>query len=138
MIEKLKDKFTKYEVARILGARALQLSMDAPLLLKADKNQLEELNYDSLKIAEQELLEGVLPITIRRPLPKRAEKTIKKLSQEEIEKKLEKEKQEIQAKPSEEAEEEGEKEVQTAGEIMEMASPEDEAEPAEEETGEEI
>jgi len=29
----LKD-FTKYEIARILGARALQVSMDAPLLIK--------------------------------------------------------------------------------------------------------
>jgi len=41
--------FSKYEKARIVGARALQISMGAPLLL-------------NLKI---------LPITIKRPLPKR-------------------------------------------------------------------
>ena len=37
------DDFTKYEVARILGARALQISMDAPLLLKIEKKKLEEI-----------------------------------------------------------------------------------------------
>ena len=39
MIEKLEEKFTKYEIARILGARSLQLSMDAPILLKLTKEQ---------------------------------------------------------------------------------------------------
>ena len=34
VLEKLQDKFTRYEIARILGARSLQLAMDAPILLK--------------------------------------------------------------------------------------------------------
>ena len=33
-VKKSHDDFTKYEVARILGARSLQIAMDAPLLKK--------------------------------------------------------------------------------------------------------
>ena len=43
MIESLEAQFTKYEVARILGARALQIAMDAPLLLKISEKELEEM-----------------------------------------------------------------------------------------------
>ena len=68
ILEKLKDKFTKYEVARILGARSLQLAMDAPVLLKLSKEEEDELNFDSLKIAERELESDVLPITVPPPL----------------------------------------------------------------------
>ena len=46
---------TKYEKARILGARALQISMNAPLLIKIEAEDLEKINYDALKIAEVEL-----------------------------------------------------------------------------------
>ena len=77
ILEKLQEKFTKYEIARILGARSLQLAMDAPVLLKLSKEEEDKLNYDSLKIAEKELESGVLPITVRRPLPKKSEKTVK-------------------------------------------------------------
>ncbi len=134
MIEELKDKFTKYEIARILGARALQLSMDAPPLLKMNKEELEKLDFNSLKIAEKELLEDVLPITIKRPFPKKAEKTIKKLTPEEIAKKLEKEreKEKTEEKTGDneigEKEEDEEKEIEHEGEIMEMATPVDEQE----------
>jgi DNA-directed RNA polymerase subunit K len=62
--------FTKYETARIVGARALQIAMDAPLLLKLSEAELKEMQYDSLRIAEKELQEGVLPIAINRPMPK--------------------------------------------------------------------
>ena len=68
----LKEKYTKYEIARILGARSLQLAMDAPALLKMTKEEEEELSYDVLKIAEKELEAGVLPITIKRPMPKKS------------------------------------------------------------------
>ena len=53
-IEQLQEKFTRYEIARILGARSLQLAMDAPVLLKLSKEEMDELNFDSLKIAERE------------------------------------------------------------------------------------
>ena len=72
-MEKVKEHFTKYETARILGARALQLSMNAPMLLSVPKEQLEEVNFDPLKIAEIEFKAGVLPITVKRPLPERVE-----------------------------------------------------------------
>jgi len=134
MIEKLQDKFTRYEIARILGARSLQLAMDAPVLLKLSKEEEDELNYDTLKIAEKELESEILPITIRRPLPKKSEKTIKKLSEEEVKEKLEKQ-AEMQRKLAEKEEKlkqieekEEEKGIKETAEIMEMAKPEDEVE----------
>ena len=63
--------FTKYEKARIIGARALQISMGAPFFLKIDNKMLEVLNYNPVEIAKLEFEKDVLPITIKRPLPKR-------------------------------------------------------------------
>lgn len=54
---------TKYEKARILGARALQISMGAPILVDLKGET------DSLEIASKELKERVIPIVIRRYLP---------------------------------------------------------------------
>ena len=65
----MKQKFTKYEKARIIGARALQISMGAPFLLKMDKKKLEQINYSPIEIAKLEFDKGILPITIKRPLP---------------------------------------------------------------------
>ncbi len=59
-------KHTKYEVARIIGARALQLAMGAPFLIKRPKNE-----YSPVRIAIIEFEKGLLPITIKRPRPKR-------------------------------------------------------------------
>ena len=56
---------TKYEKSRIIGARALQLSMGAPILV-----EFEDI-LDPIVIAEHELESGLLPITIRRYLPDR-------------------------------------------------------------------
>ena len=72
-MEKEVIKYTKYEVARIIGARALQISMNAPMLLNIEKEKLEEINYDPIKIAELEFRAGILPITIKRPMPKKEE-----------------------------------------------------------------
>lgn len=132
MLEEFGGKFTKYEVARILGARSLQLAMDAPILLKMTKEQEEELNYNTLKIAERELEEDVLPITVRRPLPKKSKKIVKKLSEEEIKEKIEKQIKEVEKEEVKEDKDVGdsevkeEKEIEAEGEIMEMATPEDE------------
>ena len=90
------ETFTKYENARILGARALQIAMDAPILLKISEEKLKEIRYDPLKIAELEFGSGVLPISIHRPIPtKRAEK-LKAIREEKVEdeKLIEKEAQE--------------------------------------------
>tara|TARA_Y100000310_G_scaffold316099_1_gene367455 strand:+ start:627 stop:1067 length:441 start_codon:yes stop_codon:yes gene_type:complete len=139
-IEQLEKKFTRYEIARILGARSLQLAMDAPVLLKMTKEEQEELNFDTLKTAEKELTAEVLPITIKRPLPKKSEKTIKKLSEDEVKEKLEKQEEkkekEIAIEKKKIAEEkEEETEIAKEGEIMEMATPEDEAEEEEKPEG---
>jgi DNA-directed RNA polymerase subunit K/omega len=56
-------KITRFEKARIVGARALQISMGAPILVDAAENT------DPIDIALSELEAGVLPITIRRTLP---------------------------------------------------------------------
>lgn len=56
-------KLTKYERARIVGARALQLSLGAMPLI--DLSNLKE-GLSFLEIAEEELNRGVLPITILR------------------------------------------------------------------------
>lgn len=54
---------TKYERARILGTRALQISHNAPILV----NLSDEI--DPLQIAERELHEKKIPMIIRRYLP---------------------------------------------------------------------
>jgi|SRR3989344_1714055 len=119
-----KEGYTKFEIARILGARALQLSMDAPLLIKIDEKELEKLGYDPLKIAEKEFNEEILPITVKRVLPEMAKKKLK------VERRTE---EKDEDKKKEEVEKTEEKEIKEEGEIMELVKPEDEIE--QEETG---
>ena len=57
---------TRFERARILGTRALQISMGAPVLIEFEE---EHDISDPLEIAERELKERVLPISVRRFLP---------------------------------------------------------------------
>jgi DNA-directed RNA polymerase subunit K len=83
------EQFTKYEIARIIGARALQIAMDAPLLLKISEAELKAIRYDAIKIAEKEFQAEVLPITINRPQPRKNKDkltTVKedKVSDEEV------------------------------------------------------
>ncbi|XP_031093768.1 DNA-directed RNA polymerases II, IV and V subunit 6A-like [Ipomoea triloba] len=54
---------TKYERARILGTRALQISMNAPVMVELEGES------DPLEIAMKELRERKIPFTIRRYLP---------------------------------------------------------------------
>lgn len=125
------EKFTKYEVARILGARGLQIAMDAPLLIKMSKEDLEKVKYDPIEIARIELESDVLPITIKRPFPRKIERKLsreKEKAERIEEKKVEKKKEVVEEKKAEEAEKEGEKEVKEEGEIMEIVQPDDEVE----------
>ena len=78
------DIFTKYEKARIIGARALQIAMDAPILLKISEAELKAIRYDPLKIAEKELQEEVLPIAVRRPVPKKRKERLKSIKEEDL------------------------------------------------------
>ncbi len=66
------EKYTRYEKARIIGARALQIAMGAPILLKLTEEDLEKINYNPVEIAKMEFESGVIPITIKRPLPIKA------------------------------------------------------------------
>jgi len=61
--------FTKYEKARIIGSRALQISMGAPVLVKLSKKDLEKIKYNPIKIAMKEFEDEVIPITIKRKFP---------------------------------------------------------------------
>lgn len=58
------EKLSKYEMARILGARALQISEGAPIAVKLSEKDLEDVNYDPYRIAKIELEKGKLPIDI--------------------------------------------------------------------------
>jgi len=52
-------KLTRYERARIIGARALQISLGAPVLLDIDRGE-------PIDLAMEELRLGVIPITVKR------------------------------------------------------------------------
>ncbi|RLF44668.1 MAG: DNA-directed RNA polymerase subunit K [Thermoplasmata archaeon] len=54
-------KYTRFEKARIIGARALQIAMGAPLLVKPPSGLI-----DPLEIALLEFEKGRIPITVRR------------------------------------------------------------------------
>jgi len=60
---------TKYEKARIIGSRALQIAMGAPFLVDLNPEALERIRYNPIEIAKIELEKGVIPIAIRRTLP---------------------------------------------------------------------
>jgi len=54
------SRYTKYERARIIGARAMQISMGAPPLIK-----LEGVNLlDPVSIAKKEFEMNVIPIEV--------------------------------------------------------------------------
>lgn len=57
------DRFTRFEVARLLGARSLQIALGAPVLVKT-----EETGNPTI-IAKLEFKEKLFPITIKRKLP---------------------------------------------------------------------
>jgi DNA-directed RNA polymerase subunit K len=111
-----KEKFTKYEEARILGARALQIAMDAPLLTEISEDVLEGISYNSMQMAKIEFDSGVLPINIKRPLPKKRAVKIVRVVEEKVKDDDVLEKEEME-----------EKEIVEKGEIMELANPDDES-----------
>ncbi len=66
-------QFTKYEKARMIGARALQIAKGAPVLIKLTTEELEKIHYSPIVLAKLEFERNVIPITIKRPLPPQAE-----------------------------------------------------------------
>lgn len=57
------SQITRFEKARLLSARALQLSFGAPPLIKADEG------LNAYLLASRELDEGVLPLSVMRRFP---------------------------------------------------------------------
>ncbi|MCC6017258.1 MAG: DNA-directed RNA polymerase subunit K [Desulfurococcaceae archaeon] len=57
-------RITKYERARIIAARALQLALGAPPLIDVSKLELK----DPVIVAEKEFEMGVIPMIIKREL----------------------------------------------------------------------
>ena len=57
-------KLTRFERARIIGARSLQLAMGAPFFVPID-----EATKDPISLAMSELASEALPLSIRRSLP---------------------------------------------------------------------
>ena len=55
------EQYTRFERARILGARALQISLGAPILIDVPPNLV-----DPVEIAEREFAARRIPITVRR------------------------------------------------------------------------
>lgn len=55
------EKYTRFERARILGARALQVSLGAPILIDVPATLV-----DPVDISELEFAAGRIPITVRR------------------------------------------------------------------------
>ena len=63
------EEYTKYEQARIIGARALQISMGAPFMIKLSEEELKKLRYSPIEIAKLEFNQNCIPIEVKRPLP---------------------------------------------------------------------
>lgn len=112
-------EFSKYEKARILGARGLQIAMDAPLILKMENEEMSNLNFDPLKLAEKELESGVLPISVKRPMPEKHERKLKAVV---IEENVVSDEKKVHEESTEE------KEIVDGGEIMELVDPTEEIE----------
>ena len=62
------EGLTKYEQARIIGARALQISMGAPFMIKLTDEDLKRIGYNTIEIAKLEFKQGLIPISVKRPL----------------------------------------------------------------------
>lgn len=54
-------KYTRFERARIIGARALQISLGAPIIVEAPAETI-----DPIEIAIAEFEKGVIPMTVKR------------------------------------------------------------------------
>ena len=58
------DGLTRFERTRIISSRALQIAMGAPVLIKIKDSS-------PIGIAKMEFEKGVLPITVKRTMPRR-------------------------------------------------------------------
>ena len=99
--------------------------MNAPLLIKITQEDLEKIRFDALKIAEIELNSGILPISVKKPFPKKKDEKLKRAKEINLSEKRKKE-----------LEKEEEAEIVKEGGIMALANPEDEMDESGSEDGE--
>ena len=76
---------TKYEHARIIGARALQISQGAPFMVNLNDDDLKKIGYNPIEIAKMEYSKGLIPISVKRPMPKKRETASKAFDQTKLE-----------------------------------------------------
>lgn len=57
------DRLTRFEVARLVGARSLQIALGAPVLVENPESTA------SIEIAKAEFKANMIPITVKRELP---------------------------------------------------------------------
>ena len=67
-------KHTKFEEARIIGSRSLQISQGAPFMIKLSEKDLEKIGYNPIEIAKMEYKKGLVPIKIKRHQEEEEEK----------------------------------------------------------------
>ncbi|MBX8631087.1 MAG: DNA-directed RNA polymerase subunit K [Thermoplasmata archaeon] len=56
-------KYTRFERARIIGARALQISMGAPILIEVPKDMIDPVDISMLEFSR-----NLIPMTVRRKI----------------------------------------------------------------------
>ena len=59
--EAVRLKYTRFERARIIGARALQISLGAPTLVDVSEDTI-----DPIEISIKEYDKGIIPMTVKR------------------------------------------------------------------------
>lgn len=62
--------FTRYEKARMIGSRALQIAQGAEPLVKIPKKDIQKIGFNPIEIAKLEYEAGVIPISVKRSLPR--------------------------------------------------------------------
>ena len=65
------DRLTRFEVARIVGARALQIALGAPVLVGSENKLVSPID-----VAKLEFKSSIIPITIKRTLPSGEQKIV--------------------------------------------------------------
>ncbi|MFA6888413.1 MAG: DNA-directed RNA polymerase subunit K [Candidatus Woesearchaeota archaeon] len=59
-------KYTRFEKARLIGARALQIAQGAPFMIELKEKDLEAIRFNPIEIAKMEYEKGLIPIEIKR------------------------------------------------------------------------
>jgi len=65
------DRLTRFEVARLVGARALQIALGAPVLVSSENKVISPIDF-----AKIEFKNGIIPITIKRTFPSGEQKIV--------------------------------------------------------------